>query len=99
MRARATGSLRQHAEDPAELRLGLARLLLLVADRRDLHQEIGGARGGVGLLGHALVEIGEAIPRAVLLRDPVAGERARRRRPAENGAPARTPVRAHRTRA
>ena len=61
----------QHAEDPAELRLGVARPLLLGADRRDLHQQIGGLGGGLGLLGHALVEIGEPVPRLVLLREAV----------------------------
>lgn len=65
------GLVGEHAEDPAQLRLGLARLLLLGADRGDLHEEIGRGGGGLGLFGHALVEIGEAIPRTVLLRDPV----------------------------
>jgi hypothetical protein len=45
----------QHAEDAAQLCLGIARPLLLAADLRDLHQQIGGGVRGVGFLGHRLV--------------------------------------------
>jgi hypothetical protein len=49
---------------PAVLGLGAGRGALPLADRRDLHQQLG--RGGrrVGVLGERLVEIGEPIPQA-----------------------------------
>src|SRR5262249_57968776 len=64
-----------HAEHAAVLRLGVATAALAGADGGDLHQEIGGAGGGLGGLAHLLVERGEAIP-GVLIGGPPGPARA-----------------------